>query len=104
MPLAPRVLETEWALPEGTVRVVDCMPANDYVPDLVRIVEGISGRVEMRSVMRLRFDYGRVRPVGATESYRHSGCCGSGRSVAANCRAAAWARLRDLRRLPGGGG
>lgn len=34
------VLETEWALPEGTVRVVDCMPANDYVPDLVRIVEG----------------------------------------------------------------
>jgi GH15 family glucan-1,4-alpha-glucosidase len=56
------VLETIWETPEGTVRVVDCMPPRDQAPDLVRVVEGISGRVPMSSVLRLRFDYGRVVP------------------------------------------
>src|SRR3569623_126071 len=54
------VLETIWELPEGTVRVVDCMPPRGEAPDLVRVVEGISGRVPMHGVLRLRFDYGRV--------------------------------------------
>ena len=31
-------------------------------PDVVRIVEGISGRVPMHGVLRLRFDYGQVVP------------------------------------------
>jgi GH15 family glucan-1,4-alpha-glucosidase len=59
----------EWDAPEGTVRVLDFMPprtgarpAASEFPDLVRIVEGVSGRVPMRSVMRLRFDYGSVIP------------------------------------------
>jgi len=56
------VLETVWETPEGTVRVVDCMPPRDEAPDVVRVVEGISGRVPMHSEMRLRFDYGRVVP------------------------------------------
>jgi GH15 family glucan-1,4-alpha-glucosidase len=56
------VLETTWETPEGTVRVVDCMPPRDEAPDIVRVVEGISGRVRMNSVLRLRFDYGRVVP------------------------------------------
>ena len=56
------VLETTWETPEGTVRVVDCMPPRDEAPDIVRVVEGISGRVRMSSVLRLRFDYGRVVP------------------------------------------
>jgi GH15 family glucan-1,4-alpha-glucosidase len=56
------VLETIWETPEGTVRVVDCMPPRDDAPDVVRVVEGVSGRVPMRSVLRLRFDYGRVVP------------------------------------------
>jgi GH15 family glucan-1,4-alpha-glucosidase len=56
------VLETEWETPEGSVRVVDFMPPRGQVPDLVRIVEGISGRVPMRSELRLRFDYGSVQP------------------------------------------
>jgi GH15 family glucan-1,4-alpha-glucosidase len=56
------VLETFWETPEGTVRVVDCMPPRDEAPDIVRIVEGISGRVPMHGVLRLRFDYGRVVP------------------------------------------
>jgi GH15 family glucan-1,4-alpha-glucosidase len=56
------VLETVWELPEGTVRVVDCMPPRGEAPDLVRVVEGIRGRVPMHGVLRLRFDYGRVVP------------------------------------------
>jgi GH15 family glucan-1,4-alpha-glucosidase len=56
------VLETEWVTPDGTVRVTDFMPPRGHAPDLVRIVEGVSGAVAVRSVLRLRFDYGRVMP------------------------------------------
>ena len=56
------VLESEWQLPEGTVRVIDFMPERGEAPDVVRIVEGVSGRVEMRSTLRLRFGYGDVVP------------------------------------------
>ena len=56
------VLETEWAGPDGTVRVIDFMPERDDAPDVVRIVEGVSGQVAMRSELRLRFGYGDVIP------------------------------------------
>ena len=56
------VLESVWETPEGTVRVVDCMPPRDEAPDVVRVVEGLSGRVRMHGELRLRFDYGRVVP------------------------------------------
>ncbi|MBO1754934.1 glycoside hydrolase family 15 protein [Allobranchiibius sp. CTAmp26] len=56
------VLETEWRSQEGTVRVIDFMPPRGHAPDVVRIVEGVSGSVAMRSELRLRFDYGRVVP------------------------------------------
>ena len=56
------VLETEWVSPEGTVRVTDFMPPRGHAPDVVRIVEGISGAVTLRSTLRLRFDYGQVVP------------------------------------------
>ena len=38
------------------------MPQRDRAPDVVRIVEGVRGRVDMRSELRLRFDYGSVVP------------------------------------------
>ena len=38
------------------------MPERGEAPDVVRIVEGLSGRVEMRSELRLRFGYGDVVP------------------------------------------
>jgi len=56
------VLETEWVTPEGTVRVIDHMPPRGQAADVVRIVEGLSGAVAMRSALRLRFDYGHVVP------------------------------------------
>jgi GH15 family glucan-1,4-alpha-glucosidase len=56
------ILETEWETPEGTVRVVDCMPPRGVAPDLVRIVEGVEGQVQVISELRIRFDYGHAIP------------------------------------------
>ncbi|MEV6862769.1 glycoside hydrolase family 15 protein [Streptosporangium subroseum] len=56
------VLETTWDSPGGCVRVVDFMPARGEAPNVVRIVEGVRGSVEMRSELLLRFDYGHVVP------------------------------------------
>ncbi|MER7959288.1 glycoside hydrolase family 15 protein [Streptomyces sp. NPDC096030] len=56
------VLETYWETRTGTVKVVDFMPQRDTSPDVMRIVEGVSGTVEMSAVLRLRFDYGSIVP------------------------------------------
>ena len=56
------VLETDFETPEGAVRVIDCMPIRSDVPDLVRIVEGLRGRVPMRLELVIRFDYGSIVP------------------------------------------
>jgi GH15 family glucan-1,4-alpha-glucosidase len=56
------VLETEWETDSGVVRVTDCMPPRQNVPDVVRFVEGVSGSVPMRMQLILRFDYGSVVP------------------------------------------
>ena len=56
------VLETEFRTPDGVVRLIDCMPVRDRDPDVVRVVEGVSGRVPMRSTLRIRFGYGRSIP------------------------------------------
>ena len=56
------VLETELETDSGSVRIVDFMPPRETRPDLVRIVEGVRGRVEMRMELVIRFDYGSVVP------------------------------------------
>jgi GH15 family glucan-1,4-alpha-glucosidase len=56
------VLETEWETPTGAVRVIDCMPPRGASPDLVRVVEGVSGEVSVASELRIRFDYGHIAP------------------------------------------
>ncbi|TXS51123.1 glycoside hydrolase family 15 protein [Streptomyces sp. t39] len=56
------VLETVWETRTGTVKILDFMPQRDEAPDVVRIVEGVSGSVEMAGTLRLRFDYGSVVP------------------------------------------
>ncbi|GAA1962162.1 glycoside hydrolase family 15 protein [Catenulispora subtropica] len=65
------VLETFWETSTGTAKVIDFMPQRDATPDVIRIVEGISGSVDMRGELRLRFDYGRVVPwVRRTDNQR----------------------------------
>jgi len=56
------VLESEWDTPTGTARVIDFMPPRDRCADVVRIVEGVSGLVDMRCALRMRLDYGRSVP------------------------------------------
>ena len=56
------ILHTEWETASGVVRVIDFMPLRGEAPDVVRIVEGLSGRVEMSCELRLRFDYGVLVP------------------------------------------
>ncbi|SDX23460.1 Glucoamylase (glucan-1,4-alpha-glucosidase), GH15 family [Arthrobacter sp. yr096] len=56
------VLQTEWEVDGGSVRVTDFMPVRDEAVDLVRIVEGLSGSVDMHMELVLRFDYGSVVP------------------------------------------
>ena len=56
------VLETEWETDTGAVRVIDFMPPRGKAPDIVRIVEGLGGHVEMFSELVIRFDYGGTIP------------------------------------------
>jgi len=56
------VLETTWENDEGCVRVFDFMPPRGRAPDVVRIVEGVRGNVDMRAELVIRFDYGDIVP------------------------------------------
>lgn len=56
------VLETEFETNEGAVRIIDCMPLANERWDVLRIVEGLRGRVAMRMELVIRFDYGSIVP------------------------------------------
>jgi GH15 family glucan-1,4-alpha-glucosidase len=56
------ILETEWETRDGVVRVIDFMPPRETAPDIVRIVEGVAGEVDMRTELIIRFDYGSIIP------------------------------------------
>ncbi|MCZ0984449.1 glycoside hydrolase family 15 protein [Streptomyces sp. x-45] len=56
------ILESVWTTEAGTVKVLDFMPTTGEAAQLVRIVEGVAGRVTMHSVLRARTDYGRTTP------------------------------------------
>src|SRR3546814_11897505 len=56
------ILAHEWDTPKGSVRIIDFMPPCAGMPDVVRIVEGLSGRVDVHRAVRARFDYGRQGP------------------------------------------
>jgi GH15 family glucan-1,4-alpha-glucosidase len=57
------VLETDFETDAGAVRVIDFMPRRAAGPPRVmRIVEGLRGRVPMRMELALRPDYGAINP------------------------------------------
>ena len=56
------VLETEFSTATGTVRLTDCMPPRRGDPVLLRLVQGLSGRVDMRMTLAPRFEYGLTVP------------------------------------------
>ena len=56
------ILETEIETRSGAIRLIDFMPPRGENPDIVRIVEGVRGKVEMKMELIIRFDYGRIVP------------------------------------------
>ena len=56
------VLETEFETDTGSAVVIDCMPIRDENPQVVRVVRGISGSVDMRMDLVIRFGYGSTMP------------------------------------------
>jgi GH15 family glucan-1,4-alpha-glucosidase len=56
------ILESEFETDQGVVRVIDFMPPRGEAPDIVRIVEGVRGTVDMKSQLIVRFDYGHIVP------------------------------------------
>jgi GH15 family glucan-1,4-alpha-glucosidase len=56
------ILETEIETKSGAVRLIDFMPPRGENPDIVRIVEGLRGKVSMQMELIIRFDYGHIVP------------------------------------------
>jgi GH15 family glucan-1,4-alpha-glucosidase len=56
------IVETEFETADGAVRLIDCMPVWGERTDIVRIVEGVRGRVPIRMELVMRFGYGAVIP------------------------------------------
>lgn len=56
------ILETEMRTADGTVRITDFMPIRETISAVVRIVEGLSGTVEVDWEVCPRFDYGALAP------------------------------------------
>ena len=57
------ILESLFETKSGIVRLIDFMPIRGRASDIVRIVEGVSGRVKMRSRAEVRFEYGQLNPL-----------------------------------------
>ena len=56
------ILETELETKDGAVRLIDFMPPRGENPDIIRIIEGLRGEVQMHMELVIRFDYGQVIP------------------------------------------
>ncbi|MER7078213.1 glycoside hydrolase family 15 protein [Saccharopolyspora kobensis] len=60
------VLETDFHTDDGVLRLIDCMPPHEHYhraqPCLVRVVQGISGEVDVRMRWVVRFAYGDAVP------------------------------------------
>lgn len=56
------ILETDIETADGAFTLIDFMPPRGEASDLVRLVVGKAGRVKIRSLLRIRFDYGAITP------------------------------------------
>jgi GH15 family glucan-1,4-alpha-glucosidase len=72
------ILETTFETDEGVATVIDFLPRTedeDYV-DLIRLVQGVRGRVAMRMELIVRFGYGKVVPWVRRQDYGISAVAG----------------------------
>jgi GH15 family glucan-1,4-alpha-glucosidase len=56
------ILETGFETRSGSATLIDCMILRDGMPELVRVVVGTRGQLQMNLELVLRFDYGSVVP------------------------------------------
>ena len=56
------ILETSFETEDGCAVLIDFMALDEPTPSLVRIVQGVRGRVAMSTSLTLRFDYGSAVP------------------------------------------
>jgi GH15 family glucan-1,4-alpha-glucosidase len=56
------ILETTFETEEGVATLIDFMPFRESNSDVVRIVEGVRGAVQMQMKLILRFGYGQIVP------------------------------------------
>ena len=75
------ILATKMTNSSGTVRVVDCFTmreGGEYHPyrQILRVIEGIEGKMDMAITISPRFDYGAVRPW--LRSYKENACIAMG--------------------------
>src|SRR4051812_22766391 len=56
------ILVTTFENADGIIELVDFMPPRDGSTDLIRMVRGVRGRVDLHTEFILRFDYGSIVP------------------------------------------
>src|SRR5207249_8284686 len=66
------ILETELETANGSVRLIDFMPPRGENPEIIRVIEGLRGKVSMRMELIIRFDYGHIEPA-VRKSWQHEG-------------------------------
>jgi GH15 family glucan-1,4-alpha-glucosidase len=75
------ILDTIIETPSGRARVTDFMPIGAPCNTIIRIAEGLSGSVELRFDLTIRFDYGSAIPwvIGLEEQSGLQAICGPDR-------------------------
>jgi GH15 family glucan-1,4-alpha-glucosidase len=74
------ILETRFETSDGAVILVDCMGLRDGCADVVRLVRGERGRVQMRMELVIRYEYGSIIPwVRRLDDGRHTAVAGPDR-------------------------
>jgi GH15 family glucan-1,4-alpha-glucosidase len=75
------ILETIIETPTGRARVTDFMPIGENDRAIIRITEGLSGTVDLRFDLTIRFDYGRSIPwvIGLEDQSGLQAICGPDR-------------------------
>jgi GH15 family glucan-1,4-alpha-glucosidase len=56
------ILVTTWTTSTGVVEVIDLMPHGDRRADVIRRIRGVSGSVELKEVLTIRFGYADAVP------------------------------------------
>jgi GH15 family glucan-1,4-alpha-glucosidase len=76
------ILETRFETKNGVVALVDFMPPRGEASDIVRLVQGVSGRVKLRMELVIRFGFGRDVPwVKRTDKGELLAICGPDMTV-----------------------